>query len=231
MLIGGVLKTTLLDYPEKVACIVFTQGCNFRCGFCHNPDLVNPDLIKQSVISEADFFSWLDTRRNILDGVVISGGEPLLQKDLPEFISKLKARGLLIKLDTNGTSPLQLQKLIDQKLIDYVAMDIKTVLPKYSELVKQNVDLELIKQSINILLHGKIDYEFRTTVIANYHTTADILEIAKLISGAPRYFLQKFVSSEKLLDPAFRQAKSLTISELETVAKQCQEYVRVCQVR
>ncbi|MFH1564540.1 MAG: anaerobic ribonucleoside-triphosphate reductase activating protein [bacterium] len=241
MLIGGIQKTTLIDYPDKVACIVFTMGCNFRCGFCHNPELV--EMGSKSNISEDVFFDFLKKRKKILDGVVITGGEPLLQKDIKNFIIKIKKENFLIKLDTNGTFPVLLKELIDLKLVDYVAMDVKTnVLEKYSDVV--NVPRrsplardcggavgEDILKSIKILIENKVDYEFRTTVVEYLHTKEDLIEISKLIKGAPRYFLQKFVAAPKLLDKSFRTRKSLPTAELEDVCEIARRYVGMCEVR
>jgi len=186
MLIGGIQKTTLIDYPDKVACIVFTMGCNFRCGFCHNPELI--ETSKKSNISEDVFFDFLKKRKKILDGVVITGGEPLLQKDIKNFIIKIRDEGLLVKLDTNGTFPEQLKELIDLKLIDYVAMDLKNVLEKYSDVVNVKDKEKHKLKSIKILLENRVDYEFRTTVVAGLHSKEDLINASKLIKGAPRYF-------------------------------------------
>jgi pyruvate formate lyase activating enzyme len=238
MQIGGILKTTLLDYPDKVACIVFTVGCNFRCGFCHNPDLVDPKRGSASnleaepqLIPEEYFFTFLESRKKIIDGVVITGGEPTLQKDLKDFIIKVKAKGFLVKLDTNGTNPELLKELIEQKLVDYIAMDLKTLPEKYSSIVSVKVDPAKILRSINILLGSKIDYEFRTTVVEGLHTKADLINMAKLISGAKKYYLQKFRASEKLLNNDFKEKKSLKQSELEEIALECRRCVKECEVR
>lgn len=229
MLIGGLQKTTLIDYPDKVACIVFTIGCNFRCGFCHNPELV--EVGKKSNVPEDVFFDFLEKRKKILDGVVITGGEPLLQKDIKNFIIKIKEKGFLVKLDTNGTSPELLKELIDLKLIDYVAMDIKTVPEKYFDVVNVKDKEKDVSKSIKILLEGKVDYEFRTTVVEGLHTKEDLINVAKLIKGAPRYFLQKFVVAPKLLDKTFKTKKSLSTSELEEVCGVAKKYVGRCEIR
>ncbi len=258
MLIGGLQKTTLIDYPGKVACIVFTMGCNFRCGFCHNPELI--EMGSKSNISEDVFFDFLKKRKKILDGVVITGGEPLLQKDIKDFIIKIKKENFLIKLDTNGTFPDMLKELIDLKLIDYVAMDLKNVLEKYSDVVNaggedsgsirslaavpcegdcggawgefriRTLEKNVLK-SIKILLENKVDYEFRTTVVEGLHTKEDLIEISKLIKGAPRYFLQKFVAAPKLLDKSFETRRSLPVAELEDVCGVAMKYVGRCEVR
>ena len=197
MRITGLIKTTLLDFPGKVACTVFTYGCNFRCGFCHNARLVteeNPD-----VISEEEFFSFLSKRQGILDGVCISGGEPTLQKDLPEFIHRIKEMGFAVKLDTNGYEPEILRSLIDEKLLDYVAMDIKSSPKNYSVICGTDIDIERIEKSVSILKEGKVDYEFRTTCVKEFHTSDDFLSIADWIKGDSRYFLQHFEDSGFLI--------------------------------
>lgn len=195
MLILGLQKTTLLDYPEKLAATVFTGGCDLRCPFCHNSDLVllnNPD---SSRISEDEFFSFLQKRKNTLQAVCITGGEPTLQQDLIPFIEKIKALNYQVKLDTNGFHPELLAKLIKSSLIDYCAIDIKNSFEKYALTVGKECDLELLKESISILHTSNIDYEFRTTVVKEFHEAADIDFISKYISFAPHYYLQSFIDS------------------------------------
>ncbi len=197
MLLKGLQKTTLLDYPEKVACTVFTGGCNLRCPFCHNASLVN--VKDDNEISEDEFFTFLKKRVNILDGVCITGGEPLLQKDITSFIARIKELGYSVKLDTNGFYPHKLKELLDLKLIDYVAMDIKNSKKKYSKTCGVEVDINKIEESIALLLSSEIDFEFRTTVVRELHTSDDIESIAKWISSAPKYFLQSFKDSGDIL--------------------------------
>ncbi len=197
MKITGLMKTTLLDFPGKVACTVFTYGCNFRCSFCHNARLVtevNPDNI-----TEEEFFSFLSKRQGVLDGVCISGGEPTLQKDLPDFIRRIKEMGFAVKLDTNGYEPEILKSLIDENLLDYVAMDIKSSPSGYSEICGVNIDMEKIKKSVSILKEGKTDYEFRTTCVKEYHTPQDFADIAQWLQGNSKYFLQHFEDSGNLI--------------------------------
>lgn len=193
VLIGGIQKTSLIDYPEKISAIIFTQGCNFRCPYCHNPE-----LIEGKGETENGVLEFLKTRIGKLDGVVITGGEPTLHKDLPEFISKIKSMGFAIKLDTNGTNPLMLEKLIREKLIDYVAMDIKAPINKYSEVTCTKVSTDSILKSIDILKNSNIDYEFRTTVVKSQLTLGDFEKIGELIKGVKKYYLQKFVPSKTL---------------------------------
>lgn len=199
MQINGFQKITLLDYPGKVACTVFTAGCNFRCPFCHNASLVTH--IDNSVsFSEQAILDYLEKRQGILDGVCITGGEPLLQPDIAKFLKKIKALGYAVKLDTNGSFPEKLKDLIEEKLVDYVAMDIKNSKEKYAETI--GVDgkfMENIEKSISYLLENKVDYEFRTTVVSQFHTPQDIVSIGEWIKGANKYFLQNFVDSGDLI--------------------------------
>lgn len=204
MIIKGLQKLTLLDYPGKCACTVFTFGCNLRCPFCHNASLVQKRDGDDGVISEDEFFSFLDSRKGLLDGVTITGGEPLLQPDLKEFIIKIKEKGFLVKLDTNGTFPKKLKQLIDANLLDYVAMDVKNGFTKYPLTVGvKDFDVAPVKESIEILLDDKVDYEFRTTVSKELFNLSDIEEIGDALSGAKRYFLQAFKDSGDILGGSF----------------------------
>lgn len=197
MKISGLQKLTLLDFPGKMACTVFTYGCNFRCGFCHNAMLVTEE--NSDNISEDEFFAFLKKRQGILDGVCISGGEPTLQKDLPEFIGKIKAMGYSVKLDTNGSNPHVLRRLISENLVDYVAMDIKNSPAKYSLTCGCEVDMVPIKQSVSIIIESGIDHEFRTTTVRELHKAEDFAEISEWLKGDSRYFLQQFVDSGNLI--------------------------------
>ena len=208
MQIGGIQKTSLLDYPEKISAIVFTKGCNFRCGYCHNPELFSQ--YSSQAINSSDFFEFLKSRQGKLDAVVITGGEPCLQKDLLEFILKIKELGFLVKLDTNGSFPDVLKKIIPH--IDYVAMDIKAPLEKYSKITGVNVNIENIKESIDLIMNSGIDYEFRTTVVKSQLSTDDFVKISETIKGAKKYYLQKF-RAEKVLDNNFK--KEITYTEEE----------------
>ena len=199
MTIHGFQKMTLLDYPGKVACTLFTAACNLRCPFCHNAGLVTK-IDTAERVDEEEIFAYLKKRQGILDGVCITGGEPTLQKDLPDFIRRVRALGYAVKLDTNGTSPELLSALIDEGLLDYVAMDVKNAPEKYPLTVGlTDYDVTPIQKSIDLLLAGRVDYEFRTTVVAEYHTPADVARMARWIEGAPRYFLQPFVDSGNLI--------------------------------
>lgn len=231
MKIVGLQKTTLLDYPGRVAATVFLAGCNFCCPFCHNMNLVTMDAnscevetnIKVSGIdeySEEDILIFLKKRQGILDGVCITGGEPTLNRDLPELIKKIKDLGYLVKLDTNGTNPEMLKYLIENKLIDYVAMDIKSSMNNYGIVsgITDNKDVDKIlnniKESIEFLLkQDSFDYEFRTTVIKEYHDEACFKDISEMISGAKAYYLQNFVDSEYVKDHSLT---SYSYDELNT---------------
>ncbi len=193
---------TLIDYPGKIAATVFTAGCNFRCPFCHNPELVelDPETLPLFREQEAKFFSFLEGRKGLLDGVCITGGEPTVQADIVPFMRKLKSMGFLVKLDSNGTNPDILRQVFDEKLVDYVAMDIKNGPARYHEAVGTAVDMDRIRESIRLIMGSGVDYEFRTTVVPGIHTAADFEEVAKLIEGAKRYYIQVFRNG-KVLSP------------------------------
>ena len=199
MSIDGLQKMTLLDFPGKVACTVFTGGCNFRCPFCHNALLVTK-LPEKPDYSEDEILSFLEKRTGLLDGVAITGGEPLLNPDIADFIRKIRSMGYAVKLDTNGSFPERLKAIVGEGLVDYVAMDIKNRKEKYAETIGlKNLDLSKIEESVEFLKSGAVDYEFRTTVVEQFHTVEDIRAAAEWISGAKRYFLQNFVDSGELI--------------------------------
>jgi len=197
--ITGLQKTTLLDYPGKIACTVFFAGCNFRCPFCHNASLVTTDHRPQPLMDDEALLAFLATRRRKLDGVCITGGEPTLQPQLPQLLQRIKELGFLIKLDTNGSRPQILRQLVDNQLIDYVAMDIKSSPAGYETLCGGPVDLQAIRESAAFLLRGHVDYEFRTTLVKPLHTAADLDAIGRWLTGAKRYYLQQFVDSGDLI--------------------------------
>ena len=203
MEIHGLVKTTLLDYPQHVATTVFTGGCNFRCPFCHNKDLVlHPNSVP--LIHEDELFSFLKKRHGVLDGVCITGGEPTLQPDLISFIRKIKELGFLVKLDTNGYCPEVLHQLLEEHLLDYVAMDIKNSPEKYALTSGIfNLDLDKINRSIALLLACSIPYEFRTTLVSELHTTEDMIKIGQWIKGASAYFLQAYKESDSVISKGF----------------------------
>ncbi|MBQ7385593.1 MAG: anaerobic ribonucleoside-triphosphate reductase activating protein [Ruminococcus sp.] len=199
MKIEALQKLTLLDYPGKMAATVFTYGCNLRCPFCHNALLVTEE--SDGGISADEVLSFLAKRKGMLEGVCVTGGEPLLQPDIEDFLKALKDMGYSVKLDTNGTFPKKLKDLVRKGLVDYVAMDIKNCREKYALTSgKHMVDLSAIDESIKFLLSGEVEAEFRTTVVKNFHTEEDLLKITDWISGADRYFLQQFVDSGNLID-------------------------------
>lgn len=202
MQIHGFNKTTLLDYPGIVAATIFTGGCNFRCPFCQNADLVlNPN--SQPLISEEEVLNHLSKRKGITKGVCITGGEPTLQKDLPDFIKKIKELGLLVKLDSNGYRPEIIEALIEDNLLDYIAMDIKSSITGYSRVAGVDVDTEKIRKSISLIMNSGVPCEFRTTVVRELHNTETMKDIATLIMGADRYYLQRYEDSERVIMPGF----------------------------
>lgn len=198
MNLQGYQKLTLLDYPGSVACTVFTGGCNFKCPFCHNASLVlNPNLFSSA---QEDIFIYLEKRSGVIDGVCITGGEPLLQPDIEDFIRKIKALGLLVKLDTNGSNPTKLKDLIEKGLLDYVAMDIKSSKESYFKLIGKEIDLSLIEKSVDIIKQSGIPYEFRTTAVKSLHTKEDFYNIGLWLKGVDKYFIQHFVDSGETIE-------------------------------
>ncbi len=227
MYINGFQKLTVLDYPGKVACIVFTPGCNFRCPFCHNAALVT-HIDKDTYINEEEVLSYLRKRQGILDGVVITGGEPLLQEGIEEFIGKVKALGYAVKLDTNGSFPEKLISLVEKGLVDYVAMDIKNSKAKYMTTIGvNNIDMASIEKSVEFLLQNKVDYEFRTTIVDNFHTVQDIQDIVVWIKGAHKYFLQNFVDSGDLIEAGLSPATLDTLREMKEKATETLSCVEI----
>ncbi len=229
MIIGGFQKFSLIDYPGKICAIVFTQGCNFRCPFCHNPELVDCRLFL-SPIPEEEIFSFLEKRKGKIDAVEITGGEPTLQKDLADFAGKIKNMGYLVKLDTNGSNPGVIENMISEKLVDYIAMDIKAPLQKYGEIVRADIDIRKIERSINLIMQSGLDYEFRTTLVKSLLSKEDIIDIGKTIQGAKHYILQKFVPS-KTLDDKFLNENTFSTSELKFLCKKLRSYVAECIIR
>ena len=227
MHIKGLQKTTLLDFPGKVACTVFTGGCNFRCPFCHNASLVlAPNTVDE--INEESFFSFLRKRKGILDGVCITGGEPLLQKDIVSFIRKIRAEGYSVKLDTNGSFPDKLNDIISENLVDYIAMDIKNSEEKYPLTAGYSDDCGKMFQSIDLIMSCGVDYEFRTTVVKELHTVEDIESIARRIKGAKRYFLQNFKDSGDLISTGLSGHSE---EEMRKMLEIIRPFVDVCGLR
>lgn len=229
MLICGFQKTTLLDYPKHTASLIFTGGCNFRCPYCQNGDLVlrpnNLDTIDLDYL-----LNHLIKRKNVLDGVCITGGEPTLQPDLYDLIKLIKELGYDVKLDTNGTNPSVLEQLLADGLVDYVAMDLKHTPEKYALAAGVPADMDAVKTSVDILMQTSrtFDFEFRTTVVSELHSVSDIAEIAKWISGAPRYFLQPYRESESVIQKGFSAPTKETLAEMVTAAE---EFVGQAEVR
>ena len=214
MIIGGFQKTTLLDFPNHVACIIFTKGCNFRCPFCQNSTLIG--INHEDEITEEYIFDYLIKRQGILDGVVITGGEPTVQKDLKEFIKKIRKLGYKVKLDTNGYNPVVLKELIDENLIDYVAMDIKQTVEKYHIVAGKMINTDNILESIKILEESNVNHEFRTTIIKEYHTIDDIIEITSYFNKGTPYYLQNFKNSSNVLDKSLHGFESFELEEINT---------------
>ena len=229
MRIDGLQKMTLLDFPGKVACTVFTGGCNFRCPFCHNGELVlDPGC--QPAIPEEEVLSYLKKRRGILQGVCVTGGEPTLQKDLKEFLKKIKELDYSVKLDTNGYMPAILWDLMQDHLIDYVAMDLKASRENYAKTVGlRNMDISRIEESIGILKSSEIPYEFRTTVVKGIHTVEEFEEIGKWIEGSPAYYLQNYQENENCLYRMIQTEdfsyETFSREELEQMAELVRKYV------
>ncbi|MCK9446062.1 anaerobic ribonucleoside-triphosphate reductase activating protein [bacterium] len=207
MIIGGLQKVTLVDYPGKLACTVFLSGCNFRCPFCYSKELVlEEEIQKHSKISEDYFFDFLNEKKGMLEGCVICGGEPTVNGEvLVDFIKKIKKEAFLVKLDTNGSNPEMIKRLIDEKLIDYIAMDIKAPLikEKYEQACGISFDISKIKESISIIKNSGIDYEFRTTVVFGIHNEEDIINIANEIAPADKYFVQRFRGEKGTINKKF----------------------------
>jgi pyruvate formate lyase activating enzyme len=236
MIIYSLQKISLIDYPKKIACTIFLHGCNFRCGFCHNPELVLNKNPKQGY-SQEEILNFLKKRKKYLDAVCITGGEPLINNDLKEFILKIKNQGYLIKLDTNGTNSKLLKELVDNKLINYIAMDIKSDKENYEKICQIKVDLNKIEESIKTILNSNIDYEFRTTVIKTKHNKKILENIAfwieSLANKKPKKFcIQNFVARKgKLLDKEYEKIDPFTEQELKEMKKQIEKYFDVVEIR
>jgi pyruvate formate lyase activating enzyme len=231
MILGGLQKLTLIDYPGHIAATVFTVGCNFRCPFCHNPELVFVTRNAQpETRMEEDFFNLLKARKGKLEGVCITGGEPTLQPDIVDFIRKIKNLGFKVKLDTNGARPDILRKLFSEKLLDFVAMDIKSPPENYAKTSNSKVDIERIKLSVDLIRNSAVDYEFRTTVVPGLHSEKDFEKIGKWISGAKKYVLQAFEDKGKILDPCLKKKKGKKI-DLEKIGKNIEKYFGKVEIR
>ena len=225
---NGMQRTSFIDYPGKIVSTVFFGGCNFRCPYCHNSDLVFNRKLPQ--IGENTLLEHLENRRGKLDGICITGGEPTLHPDLPEFIRHVKERGFLVKLDSNGTNPEMLEKLFDENLIDYIAMDIKAPKEKYSGVVKVNVNTDTIQRSIDLIREMAPDYEFRTTLVRELTDEEDLIAIGEWIKGSKRYALQQF-RPNKPLDPKCMECQGYTREEMESFARRLAHYFDEVLVR
>lgn len=231
MIIGGFKKLSLIDYPEHIACIIFTRGCNLRCPYCHNPELVEPDRFDNGMdISVEDILRFLEGRRGLLDGVCITGGEPTLHGDLAETITKIMSMGFGIKLDTNGSRPEVLRDLIDGKLLDYVAMDVKVPLERYASSMGFSEDPANIGKSIGILKENFVDYEFRTTVVPGIHSYEDMEKIGRTLEGAKKFYIQNFRAS-KHIDRTMTDLKGFPEAELLKFRDILCEYIDTVEIR
>ena len=228
MQIRQLKKTSLIDYPKKISAVIFTQGCNFRCDYCHNPDLL--PLTSCFLIKEQEVLTFLQTRKNKLDAVVISGGEPCLQDDLIEFLKGLKSMGFQTKLDTNGSFPNKLKEVIDLTLVDYIAMDVKAPISKYKDIANTHINTDNILQSIEIIKKSGIDYEFRTTIVKSLLSFEDIYSIGKMVSGANKYYLQKFVT-HTTLNPLYKKEKTYSDIEFNELKTNLEKFNLKCFIR
>ena len=229
MIIGGLQKVSLVDYPGRICATLFLQGCNFRCPYCHNPELVNPELYQRPLLEE-EVWAFFQNRVGKLDGVTITGGEPTVHKDLMDAMQRIKAMGLLVKLDTNGSRPDMLGGIIRKGCVDYIAMDLKAPLERYPELTGTSVDTAAIQESIGLIRQAPVPYEFRTTVVRSLLTPDDILAIGRLIEGSRRYALQRFVPS-KHVETSFVSAETYAPQELEALRAALQKNVEECIIR
>jgi pyruvate formate lyase activating enzyme len=231
MIIGGFEKFSLNDYPGKTSAVIFTRGCNFRCRYCHNPELVLPEKYAKE-IPKSEIFDFLESRKSKLDAVTVTGGEPTTYSDLPEFLQKIKKLGFLVKLDTNGTNPEMLQEIIEKNLVDYIAMDVKAPFDaeSYQKITGVAVDIKKLKKSADIIMNSGLPYEFRTTIVKSLTSLDDLRQIAKSIKGAQNYFLQKFVPT-KLNDETLLKEISYSDSELQNLASELTTFVHNCAVR
>jgi pyruvate formate lyase activating enzyme len=231
MRIGGIQKNSLIDYPSKISCVIFTQGCNFDCPYCHNPELVTPSL-KEKGLDNQEIFAFLKKRKNLLDGVVITGGEPTLQKDIASFCREVKALGYPVKLDTNGSRPNVVARLIDEALIDYIAMDVKTDPARYAPVICPRCDPQDIRSSIEIILKSGLPHEFRTTCVKTIVDAAAMAAMARIITGADLLALQK-VQTQNVLHPEFFAEKNrcYTDTEIEAFQAIAAPYVKSCIIR
>jgi len=228
MNIGGLQKTSLQDYPEEVSSIIWTIGCNFSCPFCYNKDLVEGIIAE---IPEEEIFSFLEKRKKLIDGLVITGGEPFLQKDLKNFCKKVKKLGYKIKIDTNGSFPVKLKELIDEKLVDYIAMDVKAPRNKYGKLTNVKINVKKIEKSIDIIKNSTVNYEFRTTIIPQLLTKQDVIDIATWLKDAKRFYLQQFKIDTPLISQKLAKVSPYSEEELLKMLEDIKPCFDICEVR
>ena len=234
MIFGAIRKFSTIDYPGKLACVLGTKGCNMHCHWCHNYSLLSHEFSSEcQIISENDVFDFLRDRSGFIEGVVISGGEPTLHKDLPAFCGRVKAMAFDVKLDTNGTHPEMVAQLVRERLVDYVAMDIKTDFKQYPSLTKKEFKPEKIRQSIDLLLQGSIPYEFRTTCVKPFVNTTNIEHIGELIRGAAQLFLQKFDHTHVQENSNYAANPAAGFDDAEMAELRCrvEPYVAACSIR
>lgn len=231
MILGGLQKLTLIDYPGHIAATVFTVGCNFRCPFCHNPELISNSKYQIENILEDYFFNFLGERKGKIEGVCITGGEPTIQPDIVEFVRKIKNLGFKVKLDTNGARPDVLRLLYKEKLLDFVAMDIKSDLVNYGKTTNSKVDIERIKLSVDLIRNSGVDYEFRTTAVPGLHAAKDFIEIGEWLNGSKKYVLQKYEDKGKILDPGLKKKTKGKKLDLEKIAKKIEKYFGKVEIR
>ena len=229
-MIKGLQKTTLVDYPGKIACTIFLAGCNFKCGYCYNSDLVF-DTGKGPTIPDEELIEFLESRKNILEGVCITGGEPTLDKGLVTLIKKIKKLGYCVKLDTNGSNPEVIKELLEERLVDYIAMDIKASLDSYDEVTSVKVNKQNIKRSIEIIKNSQIEYEFRTTAIPDIINENEIKKILELIKGSKKYFIQQFKPDGKTIDSKYNSMEALPKEKLNSFKEISSDYVEEAGVR
>ncbi len=227
MKIGGLMKMTLLDFPGRIACTVFLEGCNFRCPFCHNSPLV--DRCSSDEMSEEEFFTFLTKRKGLLDGVCVSGGEPLLDEKVFDFMKKIKDMGYRLKLDTNGSFPERLGRAVGEGLCDYVAMDIKNSPGKYKVTAGcEKIGFDSVRESIEFLKNAGIPHEFRTTVVKDFHSVEDMKEIARIIGADEKYFIQPFRDGETVIERGLREFEN---QELKAMLEAVREIVPGAEIR
>jgi pyruvate formate lyase activating enzyme len=230
MIIGGFQRFSLIDFPGKICAIVFTQGCNFRCPYCHNPELVDAKLPAGAAVSDGEVLSFLERRKGKLDAVTVTGGEPLIQPDLEDFLSRVRALGYLIKLDTNGSFPRGLEGIIHSKSVDYLAMDIKATPEKYRSVIRKDVAISKILESITLIKNSGLDHEFRTTLVKPFFEKEDFRTIGRLAENCRLYALQRFVPS-KTLDEEFLSKETYSDEELDEFKAIMETFVQKCIVR